>query len=134
LDAIMSTKRLDWSEIEGIIEGWSGETCDLALELREFVLEVAPEAAECVAYNSLCYYIPGRPYGVIGGNVCGIGVRGDHVELGFIHGAFLPDPEGLLEGKGKAKRHLVIRTRKDFRRGAVKRLIRAAVAHDPGKV
>jgi len=113
------------------MKGWGGEACDLALELRDFVLEVAPEVAESNAFNALCYHKPDRPYGVIGGNVCMIGVRGDHVELGFIHGAFLPDPDGILEGKGKAKRHIVIRNRKDFRRRAVKRLIRAALAHEP---
>ena len=61
----------------------------------------------------------------------GPGLQGHHLELGFIHGAFLPDPDGILDGKGKAKRHIVIRSRKDFRRRAVKQLVRAAVAYDP---
>ncbi|TFH75638.1 DUF1801 domain-containing protein [Gammaproteobacteria bacterium LSUCC0112] len=32
-----------------------------------------------------------------------------HVNVGFFHGAELPDPEGLLEGKGKHMRHVKIR-------------------------
>jgi len=129
----MPARRLNWSEIEKLIDGWDGDASDLALALRDFILEAAPEVTESAAFHSFCYHVPGRPYGVIGGHVCGIGVRGDHVELGFIHGASLPDPDGLLQGTGKAKRHIVIRDRKDFRRRAVKRLIRAAVAYDPAK-
>ena len=128
----MPGQRLDWSQIEKVFRGWPGEACDLALELRDFVLEVAPELAETVAFNSLCYYKPGQPYGVIGGNVCGIGLRGDRVHLGFIHGAALPDPEGLLQGTGKAKRHIELHGPEDIRRPAFKKLIRAAIAHQPG--
>jgi hypothetical protein len=32
-----------------------------------------------------------------------------HVNVGFYHGADLPDPEGLLEGTGRRMRHVKIR-------------------------
>lgn len=32
-----------------------------------------------------------------------------HVNVGFFHGAELPDPEGLLEGSGKFMRHVKLR-------------------------
>ena len=99
--------------------------------LRDFVLDVEPELAETIAFHALGYYKPHRPYGVIGGNVCMIGLRKDHVRLGFIHGASLPDPEGLLEGAAKAARHIEVRSRTDIRRGAFKKLIRAAIAYEP---
>ena len=127
----MPGQRLAWNEIEKLFRSWPGEACDLALELRDFVLEVAPEVAETIAFNALCYYKPGQPYGVIGGNVCMIGLRGDRLELGFIHGASLPDPDGLLQGTGKASRHIELHSVKDIHRRAFKRLIRAAVAYQP---
>lgn len=129
----MERQRLDWDEIEKLFRGWPGEACDLALALRDLVLEVGPELAETIAFHALCYYKPGQPYGVIGGNVCTIGLRGDCLYLGFIHGAFLPDPDRLLRGTGKAKRHIELRSAKDIRRGAFKKLIRAAIAHQPGE-
>jgi hypothetical protein len=127
-----SEHRLSGDEIAKLLNGWPDELCDLALEVREFVLQVAPELAETIAFHSLCYYKPGRPYGVIGGNVCGIGARRDCLQLGFIHGAFLPDPDGLLQGTGKAKRHIELRSTKDIRRQAFKKLIHAAIAYEPG--
>jgi hypothetical protein len=102
------------------------------MALRDLVLDVAPHLDETIAFRSLCYAKPGRPYGVIGGNVCLIGTRGRSLHLAFLHGASLPDPDGLLQGKAKAKRHVELTAASDIERGALERLIRAAVEHEPG--
>jgi hypothetical protein len=47
----------------------------------------------------------------------------------FEHGALLPDPDGLLEGKGKQTRYVDIRRQQDIRVRPIKRLIRAALAY-----
>ena len=127
----MTRQWLDGTEIARYLETCPGELCDLILELRELVQESAPQVHEAIKFNSLCYHKPNQPYGVIGGNVCMIGVRDDCVHLGFIHGAFLPDPDGLLQGTAKSKRQIEIRTPADIRRPAFTKLIRAAVAHTP---
>ena len=124
-------QRLTLEEIAGLLDDCPGELCDLVLELREVVCKAAPNAVEAIKFNSFCYFKPDHPYGAIGGNVCGIGWRGDHVVLTFIHGASLPDPDGLFQGKGKAMRHVPIRSSADIHRPAVGRLIRAAVAYSP---
>ena len=129
----MTVQWLQINEVARVLANWPDEVCDPALEIREFVREVAPEVSEKVAFNSLCYYKAGSPYGVIGGNVCAIGVRHDILILGFLHGAALPDPEGILQGTGKAKRDIEIKTAADFRsrRTAIEKLIRAAIDHTP---
>ena len=127
----MPRQWLDGTEIARYLDTCPDELCDLILELRELVQQAAPKAHEAIKFNSLCYYKPNHPYGVIGGNICGIGVRDDCVQLGFIHGAFLPDPHGLLQGTGKAKRHIEIPTSSEIRRTALAKLIRAAVAYTP---
>jgi hypothetical protein len=131
--ARMEPQRLDGSQIADLLRDWPGGTADLALELRDFVLRVAPEVAETIAFHALCYYKPGRPYGVIGGNVCMIGPGEDCLHLGFIHGASLPDPEGLLQGTGKASRHIEVRGPRDIRRRAFRKIIEAAIAYDPAE-
>jgi len=127
----MANQWLDGAAIARHLESCPAELCDLILTLREFVQEVAPEVHEAIKFNSLCYYKPNQPYGVIGGNVCGIGTKADRVQLGFIHGAFLPDPENLLQGTGKAKRHIEVRDATEIRRDALAALIRAAIAYTP---
>jgi hypothetical protein len=37
-----------------------------------------------------------------------VGVFRDHANVGFFHGAALPDPAGLLQGTGKYMRHVKI--------------------------
>jgi hypothetical protein len=127
----MAGKRLTSEQVIEHLTKCPADLCDLILELREFVLEVAPQVEEGIRFNALCYFKPNHPYGAIGGNVCMIGVRGDEVHLGFIHGAALPDPHGLLEGQAKAARHIPLRSSGDIRRSAFRKLIQAAVAHKP---
>ena len=40
---------------------------------------------------------------------CSLKPRQDAVELGFDRGTELADPQGLLRGRGKKKRHVVLR-------------------------
>lgn len=57
-----------------------------------------------------------------------IGVHRSHINLGFYHGAMLPDPSGLLEGTGKKLRHVKIRSRESVELRAIKELLKAAVS------
>ena len=51
-----------------------------------------------------------------------------HVNVGFFHGAELPDPDGLLEGTGKFMRHVKLRPEGDVNTTALLRLIKTAYA------
>jgi len=123
--------RLGEDEIASVLCGLPDDLSDLALELRDLILSIGPGLDEVIAFHSLCYTVPGRPYGVIGGNVCGIGRKGNTLQLGFIHGAFLPDPAGVLRGTGKAKRYIEWKAKSAIQRDVLEPLIRAAIAHDP---
>jgi hypothetical protein len=51
-----------------------------------------------------------------------------HVNVGFLHGAVLADPDGLLEGNGKFMRHVKLRPESDVDAGALRKLIETAYA------
>lgn len=129
--SIAKYSRLDGAGIAKYMEKCPAQLGDLILEVREVVLETAPNVEEALRFHELCYFKPNQPYGAIGGNVCLIGPHRDHVRLAFIHGASLPDPTGLLRGSGKAKRHIEIHTVADAHRTAVRALIRASLAYSP---
>jgi hypothetical protein len=57
-----------------------------------------------------------------------IAVQSRHVNLGFYHGAVLEDPEGRLEGTGKALRHAKLRTATEAGEPWVAALLRQAIA------
>lgn len=49
-----------------------------------------------------------------------------HVNVGFFRGAEIPDPEGLLEGRGKFMRHVKLRPDGDVDASALASLIESA--------
>lgn len=55
-------------------------------------------------------------------------VHAAHINLGFYRGAELPDPQGLLEGTGKALRHVKLDGLAAAKRAPVLELLRAAIA------
>jgi hypothetical protein len=57
-----------------------------------------------------------------------------HVNVGFYHGAALPDPARLLEGAGKRMRHVKLRPGTDPDAAALTRLIEAAYWDIKGRV
>jgi hypothetical protein len=52
-----------------------------------------------------------------------------HVNVGFFGGAYLPDPAGLLEGRGRRMRHVKLRPGAEFDTEGLEALIEAAYAH-----
>ena len=55
-----------------------------------------------------------------------VGVFTAHVNVGFFHGASLPDPSGLLEGAGKYMRHVKVKPDLALDESALETLITTA--------
>jgi hypothetical protein len=103
----------------------------LVLMLREMVLKTAPHAAEAVKFRCLAYFDPDAYFGAIGGNICFIEVKRGRVSLSFVSGSVLPDPKGLLQGKGKYKRFAPVASNTDAKSPALRALVRAAAKITP---
>ena len=93
--------------VEKHLQHISPELRDIVLEIRNIVASVAPGATESQHSRGYSYYFKERG-GPVSAGICQIGIFRDHIRLGFIHGAFLPDPEGLLVGEPKYKKHIRI--------------------------
>jgi|AntRauTorckE6833_2_1112554.scaffolds.fasta_scaffold10125_2 hypothetical protein len=86
--------------------------------LRILIQQVAPDAREEIKYGGL-YYSTEKPF-------AGIFVYAHHVALGFTHGAQLADPEKLLVGTGKQRRHIKFATVSDIDEAAITQLLAGA--------
>ncbi len=60
--------------------------------------------------------------------VAGVFVYTNHVSVEFSDGAAFDDPDGLLEGKGKARRHLKLEALSDIDDKSVETFLRQALA------
>jgi hypothetical protein len=63
-----------------------------------------------------------------------VNVFTSHVNVGFFHGAALPDPARLLQGDGKFMRHVKLRLGSAANAAALSRLIDAAYSHIKDRV
>jgi len=117
-------------EIERFLDRKLEALKDIVLELRNLIVEIAPHATEKILWGGLSYYDAKRG-GPVKGGICQIEIHADHVRLSFLHGAFLADPQGLLQGDRVAKRYIRLEAYESVTWEALEELLRAAVAFDP---
>jgi hypothetical protein len=113
--------------LRGFLEAYDPPIARLYFAARKAVLEAAPDANELIydAYNALttAYSFSDR----LGDAFCHVAAYRGYVNLGFNHGAGLPDPERLLAGKGSRIRHVRVSAAAQLAQPALRRLLRAAV-------
>jgi hypothetical protein len=113
-------------QLLGMLSAFDRPVAELALALREMVLEEAPHAVEKAYANH-----PSAVWFGFGEKMkdmfCYIAAATRHVNLGFCRGASLPEPDRVLEGEGKMMRHVKFRSERDVERPFVRRYIQAAI-------
>ncbi len=124
---------LSTHSIENFLEHFPPGLHDIVWELRNIVASVAPMATEVVRRNGLVYFHQQRG-GPVSAGICQILIHPDAIHLGFIHGAFLPDPGKLLEGDRQYKRYVKIVSYDQAPWGALKDLISASSNFSPASI
>ncbi len=111
--------------VEEYITERSEPVREILLAAREFVLTTLPTAKEIMKWGVPAYQMPdGRVlFYLYGGRA--------HANLGFIEGARLEDPQGLLKGSGKMGRHIKLFSPPDVRKAAISRLLKVSAQLPP---
>lgn len=78
------------------------ERCDLVQAVRKTIYATVAHASERVMYGGFMFAAP-QPF-------CGVFAYAEHVSIEFGRGCGLEDDWSVLEGKGKLRRHIKIRT------------------------
>ena len=92
--------------------------------LDSLVMAAVPKSTKVPKYGGTLYTLkPDEKEG----QFCGVFPYKAHVQLSFAQGASLDDPDGLLEGGGKYRRHLTFKSLDDVDANTVKRFCKAAV-------
>jgi len=106
-------------EIEEWLARCSPAVAGLARDLCALVYEVLPDAVTTVDPDLIGFGVAPGYRGVR----FTVAAYREHVNLGVAYGADLPDPAGLLEGKGKVHRHLKIRNSAQLSQPALRELM-----------
>src|SRR5579864_5796327 len=105
------------------IDAWmkehAGELGAIARQWFDVMRKCGDEVRELVHDGCPVACLGDAPFGYVN-------VFSSHVNVGFFHGAELPDPARLLQGTGKFMRHVKLRLETDTDAGELSRLIAAA--------
>ena len=113
-------------QLLSFLEAYDPHIADLALALREIILEEVPDASESI-YQVYTVAIWFGFSGKMKDMFCYIATSAEHINLGFPRGSTLPDPNRVLEGEGKAMRHIKFASIAELERNYVRRYIQASV-------
>jgi hypothetical protein len=125
----------DTKDLLKFLEPFSEDTREIALWLRAFVWDLYPESNELIYdnYNALAF--GWSPSGKLGDAFCSIAVYGDkYVHFGFYWGSKISDPEKILLGNGNQYRYIKVKTKKDFPKVYIKKLLKEAYAYSLAKI
>ena len=114
--AIDACMREHAGELGAIAHHWFGVMRKCGVEVRELLHDGCPGAC-----------LGDAPFGYVN-------VFTSHVNVGFFHGAALPDPARLLQGAGKFMRHVKLRPGTDTKVAALGTLIDVAYSDIKARV
>jgi Domain of unknown function (DU1801) len=99
------------SDLQTLLDRSSPEVQALMLETRAVVIATLPNAIEHVhmGYGMIHFQVTSSMRTLM----IALAPQRDYINVEFRHGVDLPDPAHKLEGKGKALRHVKVRTAAD---------------------
>lgn len=95
------------SEFINDVQSVAPEQAEIIELIRELFNKASQVLSEEIKYGGLVFLKSGSLIG-------GIFPYKNHISIEFSNGADFSDPQELLEGKGKRRRHLKINTRQDI--------------------
>jgi len=132
-----ATMRTDLLRFNGTVErdpainAWmkehAGELGTIACHWFEAMRKCGNEVRELLHDGCPVACLGDAPFGYVN-------VFTSHVNVGFFHGAALPDPAGLLQGTGKFMRHVKLRPGTATNTAALGKLIHTAYADIKARV
>ncbi|WP_263416607.1 DUF1801 domain-containing protein [Terriglobus albidus] len=118
-------------ERDAAIDAWMneqrGDLGAIAREWFEVMRRCGDEVRELMHDGCPVACLGDAPFGYVN-------VFNAHVNVGFFHGAALPDPARLLQGTGRFMRHVKLRPGVETNAAALNRLIRAAYSDIKARV
>ncbi len=115
-------------EVEAYVQEQPGALGETTRWLVDLVRGAVPASTEAIHHGS--------PKFCVGEGVvfCYVAAHSRHVNLGFVEGAQMSDPDGLLEGTGKGLRHVKVAAVGAVSKAKLARLVKQAAKRAAVKV
>ncbi len=102
------------------LQSLDAERYEMALKIRDIYFNVEPGIIEDIKYAGLVFFKGNQLIG-------GLFFYKSHASIEFSEGASLSDPESVLEGKGKRRRHIKVTSCQDIQTKNVSAYVKAAL-------
>jgi len=113
-------------EVNLFLSQYDEQVFSKALKLREILFANLPDIIEQLDVPAkMIAYCYGQKYAEM---ICTIIPSKKGLKLGFYKGTELPDPDHLLEGKGKISRYVDIKSTEQIKSSSLRNLIKSALA------
>ena len=112
------------------------EIREIAMWLREFVWDLYPKTNELIYDNYNAVAFGWSPTDKVGHTFCSIAVGRSsyNVHFGFYWGSEISDPDKILLGQGNQYRYILVKSKNDFPKAYIKKLVKEAYANSLKKV
>ena len=110
------------------------EVQEMSLWLREFVWDLYPKTNELIYDNYNAVALGWSITEKLGHTFCSIALLPKYVHFGFYWGSQIADPDKLLLGKGNQYRYIIVKTKEEFPKAYIKKLLKEAYANSLAKV
>ena len=99
------------------------EQADAISKLSDLIVKLVPKAQTITKYGGTLFTLhPDEKEG----QFCGVFQQKNHVQLVFSQGILLEDPDKLLEGSGKHRRHINLKHHDEIDKTKIRKFIQEA--------
>jgi hypothetical protein len=118
------------------IRPFGDEIVELVLWLREFVWDLYPQTNELIYDNYNAIAFGWSLTEKVGHTFCSIAIgrSSKNVHFGFYWGSEISDPEKILIGKGNQYRYILVKSKNDFPKSYIEKLLKEAYINSLLKV
>lgn len=118
------------------IQPFADEIIELVLWLREFVWDLYPQTNELIYDNYNAVAFGWSLTDKVGHTFCSIAIgrSSKNVHFGFYWGSEIADPEKILIGKGTQYRYILVKSKTDFPKSYIRKLLKEAYNNSLSKV
>jgi len=130
----MSKDQID--DLLKFLKPFPADIRETAFWLREFVWDLYPHTNELIYDNYNAVAFGWSPTDKVGHTFCSIAVgrSSNHVHFGFYWGSEISDPDKILLGQGNQYRYILVKSKADFPKTYIKKLLKEAYVNSIAKV
>jgi hypothetical protein len=123
-------------DLSKFLKPFDNEKNEIVFWLRDFIWDLYPDSNELIYDNYNALAVGWSPTDRVGHTFCSIAIgrTSKNIHFGFYWGSEISDPEKRLIGQGNQYRYVLVKSKSEFPKAYIKKLLKDAYANSMAKV